>query len=300
MDNIIKYFYNINVDKIIPNKNYYTIVSSPNIYHLIITDISEKEINNIIPLTINSNLFHKIIPNKQNKYISIYNNIPYVLMKIHINTQKKVSLHEISNISNKTITNNIAPPSWPNLWSAKIDYLEIQINQIGKKHPLLVDTLNFFIGLAENAISYYNHNVDKNNISLSLTHKKIPLNSTIEVLYNPFNLKIDHKSRDVAEYIKTSFYNSNKNIINELNNYFKTNLYTQNDMNILFSRILYPSIYFDIYDAIILNELSEDNINKIIVTIDDYIIYLDNIYKYLNKYYPLEPVPWLKKEVNSH
>lgn len=294
MDNIIKYFYNINVDKIIPHKNYYTIISPPNIYHLIITDISEKEITNIIPLTTGSNLFHKIIPNKQGKYISIYNNIPYILMKIHINTEKKVSLLEISNINNIPIRGTI-PPSWSNLWSTKIDYLEVQINQIGKKHPLLVDTLNFFIGLTENAISYYNHNVDKNNIPLSLTHKKIPINSTIETLYNPFNLKIDHKSRDLAEYIKVSFYNSNKNIINELNTYFQTNPYTKNDMNILFSRILYPSIYFDIYDSIILNELSEDNINKIIATIPDYTSYLDNIYNYLNKYYPLEPIPWLKK-----
>ena len=295
MDNIIKYFYNINVDKIIPSKNYYTIISPPSIYHLIITDISEKEITNIIPLTTGSNLFHKIIPNIQGKYISVYNNIPYMLMKIHINTEKKVSLLEISNINSIPIGGNNTAPSWSNLWSAKIDYLEMQINQIGKKHPLLVDTLNFFIGLTENAISYYNHNVDKNNIPLSLTHKKIPINSTIEVLYNPFNLKVDHKSRDLAEYIKVSFYNSNKNIINELSTYFQTNLYTKNDMNILFSRILYPSIYFDIYDSIILNELPEDNINKIIATIPDYTAYLDNIYNYLNKYYPLEPIPWLKK-----
>ena len=120
MDNIIKYFYNINVDKIIPHKNYYTIISPPNIYHLIITDISKKEITNIIPLTTGSNLFHKIIPNKQGKYISIYNNIPYILMKIHINTEKKVSLLEISNITNIPIRGT-TPPSWSNLWSTKID-----------------------------------------------------------------------------------------------------------------------------------------------------------------------------------
>ena len=71
-------------------------------------------------------------------------------------------------------------------------------------------------------------------------------------------------------------------------------------MYILFSRILYPSFYFDLYDNIIIGSINEEDIIYITNNIDEYINYLYNVYLYLNNYYNLEEIPWLKKKVNQH
>jgi len=52
--------------------------------------------------------------------------------------------------------NNIKKPDnkkdWYTLWTSKIDYLEIQLSEFGKKYPLLRKSFPYFCGLAENAI----------------------------------------------------------------------------------------------------------------------------------------------------
>ena len=112
------------------------------------------------------------------------------------------------------------------------------------------------------------------------------------------NIIIDHKSRDLAEYIKISFFNNNKNIVQELDNYFYYQKYSDYGIRVLFSRILYPSFYFKIYNDIIQGIIKEKELNKIINNIDKYEIYIYKIYIYLKKYSNLPPVEWLKKTKN--
>ena len=47
-----------------------------------------------------------------------------------------------------------------------------------------------------------------NSSSLSITHRRIGVNSTMFDLYNPLNLIIDYKVRDVSEYLKDAFFNN--------------------------------------------------------------------------------------------
>ena len=101
-----------------------------------------------------------------------------------------------------------------------------------------------------------------------------------------------------AEYIKYSFFNNNQNIFNELNEYFYHNYYSPYGIRVLFSRILYPSFYFNTYDKIISGKVEEQELNKIISKINNYEIYLYNIYLYLKKYYNIPSVEWLKKTRN--
>ena len=103
-------------------------------------------------------LVHEIKLNNENKILTYINNIPYVLMEIFVNKNAGITLSEICHINNNSINikcdNIIARYDWVNLWETKNDYLETQINEIGKKYPNLCTFANYYIGLAENAISY--------------------------------------------------------------------------------------------------------------------------------------------------
>ena len=149
--------------------------------------------------------------------------------------------------------------------------------------------------MAENAISYYNNLSSKeiDNNTLVISHRIININDTVYAIYDPVNIIIDHKSRDIAEYIKHSFFSNNAKIYQELNIYFKYNYYTKDDIILLLSRVLYPSFYFNMYEDIMINNKEEKIITNITSKLDKYELYLYNIFKYFNNFYDL-PIPeWL-------
>lgn len=312
MKNEIKYFYNLEPQEIINKNNYYFFIINNNHYYFKIFD---NNIDNIKPLSelskniqLNLNYAHELIPNKDNKIISIINNIPYYLFKINITADAKIKLSDISNLANQNINHNIPPvkDTWPILWSNKIDYLEYQINEMGKRYPILVDSFNYFVGMAENAISYANDTIRETKPTIYdkevISHIHINTHDTMLNFYDISNLKIDHKARDLAEYIKMSFFNNNKNIFNELNTYFKHNMYTEYGIRMLFARIMYPSFYFNEYDNIINGKQKEENISLIIKKIDNYQEYLKKIYTYLKMFYNIPSIEWLTKKriINPH
>ena len=115
------------------------------------------------------------------------------------------------------------------------------------------------------------------------------MTSTLFDLYNPFNLVIDYKVRDVAEYIKSVFFygenscvegvvNSENMIVDKCNiilerifkkyitiiHYIKKYIFDNEALKLLFARLLFPSYYFDLYENVIDNSLNENVISCII------------------------------------
>lgn len=303
MKNLINYFYNLNIDDIYNKDNIYYFYYNDELYHFYIYTNNVKNVDFVKDINDslkNDTLVHEIIVNKDNSILTYYNNIPYILCRINININKPISLGEISYLSSKTINTSVKIKynSWQELWSIKMDYLETLINENGKKYPIIVDSFNYFVGLAENAISYYNNlsNKEINPNSLIISHRIININDTIYSLYDPVNITIDHKSRDVAEYIKYSFFNNNTNIFQELNIYFKYNYYSKDDIIMLLSRVLYPSFYFNMYEDIMINNAEEKMITDITSKLDKYELYLNSIFKYFNNYYNIPYVDWLNRK----
>lgn len=302
MKNIINYFYNLNITKLTNKDNIYSFYDNDELYHFYIYNNNIKNIDltkDIDDSLKKDTLIHEIIINKDNSIITYYNNIPYILCKINININKPITLGEINYLSSKVISTNskITYHSWQDLWSIKMDYLEKVINENGKKYPIIVDSFNYFVGMAENAISYYNNlsNKEVDNNSLVISHRIININDTVYAIYDPVNIIIDHKARDIAEYIKYSFFSDNANIFNELNIYFKYNYYTRDDVVILLARVLYPSFYFNMYEDIMINSKEEKIITNITSKLDKYELYLARVFKYFNNFYNL-PIPeWLNK-----
>lgn len=295
MKNFLEYFYNIKTEDIFELNNTYEFTYQKNKYKLYINEFIPNPTltYNICKSLKYNSLISEIILNKDNNIITTYNNNYYILLKLYINESKKITLEEISNLANKLYIENLSI-NWGLLWSNKIDYLEDLINENGKKYPIIVDSFNYFVGLAENAISYYENVKLDNNYKYVISHKKININDTIESIYNPLNIIFDYRVRDVAEYIKISFWN-NLDIFKELDNYLMKSYLTINEVNLLISRLLYPSFYFNMYEDIIINKKDEKILLDIINKTKEYESYLNNIITYFKKYYPCEEIEWLKK-----
>ena len=61
-----------------------------------------------------------------------------------------------------------------------------------------------------------------------------------------------------------------------------------------FARLLYPSYYFDMYDQIIQNKISEEKINFYIKKNSYYEEFLKIIYKYLKNKFKVPEIEWLE------
>lgn len=305
MNNAILFYYNLKPDKIINNNSYYYFYINNVMYHLITyyKNIDDAEsiykINNYM-LSLGLPV-HKIIMNKDSKIITYIDNVPYILYQINLSYNKNITLKDINIISKSSYYNkNLARDNWDTLWANRIDYLEYHINQNGKKYPIIVESFSYFVGMCENAISYIRNTYDEEKKEYTdnyvISHDKLIYNNNLYSLYDPLNIIIDHKARDLAEYIKLSFFNDNFNIYEELEEHFKNNYYSRYGIRLLFGRVLYPSFYLDMYDQIITNTLNEDKVLEIINRINDYEDYLKNIFIFLNKIYPIPEVEWLMKK----
>ena len=300
MKNIIEFYYNIRIDEIHNKDDYYFFVLNKNhyIFKPYFDDIDKTlDIYKLNRLLSERTNIDNIILNRYGNPITKVNNSFYVL--ILSNNRNNFTLADISNMPNVSDINNqpldkLERNNWEILWANKIDYFEMQVHENAKKYPLIRESFDYFIGLSENAISYLVNT--KREVSPTIYDMKvISHNSLNNSLYDPSNIILDHKARDVAEYIKMSFFNNNLNIFKELEEYFHYNYYSIYGIRVLFARILYPSFYFDLYDGIISGKNDEKQLNMIIDKINDYEIYLYNVYLFLKRFYDIPMVDWLKK-----
>jgi spore coat protein YutH len=224
-------------------------------------------------------------------------------MKVYVNDLRIANLSDINDIQSKTIgishDPSIRRENWFDLWTKKVDYLEYQMSQFSKRFPILIDSISYFVGLAENAISYIkNTSIDVKATPLDefvVSHRRIEKDATLYDIYNPLNLIVDHKVRDLSEYIKVNIFND-KNIWEEIHLYFKFNVFSPYGIRLLYGRLLYPTIYFDTFEDIIDRKCEEETIVPIIKKISDYEEFLSDIFHYLNLIAPLPKIEWLIKK----
>lgn len=298
MKNILEFYYNLSLEEEILNRNgnYYFVVNNNSFVfrpfygnNNSIDDIYK--LNNYLS---NFSYIDKIILNKFNSPITKVKDNLYVLILLKGNNNINLSI--ISNLASIDIPSfkSLERNNWEVLWGNLIDYYEMQIGQNEKKYPLIRESFDYFVGMGENAISYLVNT--KKEVKPNFYDKKVlSHNNLYNSLFDPLNIILDHKARDLAEYIKLSFFNNNQNIFKELDEYFYYNHYSFYGMRILFARIIYPSFYFKLYDEILSKKKEEKELNSIIKRIDEYELYLSNIYFYLRKYYDIPMIEWLKK-----
>ena len=126
-----------------------------------------------------------------------------------------------------------------------------------------------------------------------ISHDVILVDDTIYNLYNPENIIIDHKARDLAEYIKVSFFKDNSSIFDELDEYFRHHYFSIFGIELVIARVLWPSFYFEAYDEVMRNKITESSVLKITSRVSEYERYLGDVFKYFRRFYPIEEVSWL-------
>lgn len=268
----INYYYGIYPPTINEVLNGYSFYVDSEKYYFIIYNRELDELDELVKLNKfmieNGSLVHEIISNRFNETICNFNNNNYILMRVYVNENKIVSIDDICYFVNNHFLNEnykkILRTNWALLWENKVDYLEYQMGHLIKKYPFLYSTIDYYLGLSENAITYYKNLSYFNNniIPIGILHKRIKLNSTLFDLYNPLNLIIDFKVRDFAEYIKDCLINDGdyKSVIDKI---FKNYFFDKLNLSLFLSRLLFPSYFFDNFDNIIRDDLNENIIIKI-------------------------------------
>ena len=300
MKNWILYFYNINIEDIHQVNNRYKFEYNKvyYVFEKISLDNDEDTINKVndiyklsLYLIYNGIKCNEIIINVNNEIITYIENQAFILMKTFDNFESHITIDDLNRSIIKLGNIQILKKqnNWQELWSNKIDYFEYQISQLGLKYPLIRESFSYFVGLTENGISILNFT---KNDDLYLSHKRISTNTTYYDLYNPFNMILDTRIRDICDYFKDCFIHNRKMYIIE---YIEKNNLTDNEKQLFFIRMLYPSFYFDMYEDVIING-NEDIISDLIKKIDDYELLLKELIDYINKdKLIINNIEWIKK-----
>ena len=297
MKNVLSYYYNLHLSDIHQIEGIYRFNLNGIEYAFTQYKRNLNEIRELYELSLllfqNGIMVHQFVLNKENQLITYVNQKPYVLLQIYNNSKQNITINDINNFSSSILKLPEKQVNWANLWSDKIDYFEYQVNQFGKKNPLIRESFSYFSGLVENGISLFNIlELDYNNYSVS--HQRLSSKDTMFEFLNPMNLIIDYKVRDACEFYKEKFLNK-QSISNEIKEYLSNKNLNVYEILLFFIRMFYPSFYFDKYEYIINNEEDDYQLKNIIELSDKYEKLLKEIYFYLSKYINMPDIEWIKK-----
>lgn len=275
MENILNYYYDVNVINIKKYDYYYLITTEEEEEYLFNEIINVDELKEIIDYLNNTNmLYHLLMLTKEQNITITYNDKEYALFKVRDNDN--LNIFSFSNLitSGKCI--------WSTLWSNRVDYYLEQLKEVVDINEIKY-AMDYYISLAEIAISYFNtlEEIYKSNeLTYTISHHITSSPLSKYELYNPSNMCKDLIVRDVAEYIKASFFEdilTNNEILNLID---RINL-NEALANYLLVRLIYPSYMFKIYDKYIETKEIERKFYEYMKKSRDYEHLLANIYNKL-------------------
>lgn len=304
MKDTISFYYNIDIDTLeekdgkyhfkYQNRDFFFVFFNRNLEELedlldCISEMPKKGID-----------VHGILINKDNSILTKINEYNYILFSVN-NCSETYDTFDIIDMNNKLTLNNynskLYRNNWENLWMQKVDYFEYQIRELGLDKQVIKNSFSYYIGLAENAISYV-HNVKLKYPSqgtIVLSHRRIFYPNYKLNYLNPLSFIFDLEVRDIAEYLKAMFFSEDdeSEILEELKSFLKIKRLTIYEYNMLYARLLYPSYYFDIYEEVMNKERSEEDLLKIISKNENFEEFLKKAYLEITKYAILEKVEWI-------
>lgn len=292
MEEFIKYFYNINIEKKSEKDNRVILKSKYKKYQLI---NYEKDPNKLykkyIVLKNNGICCHDIILNKNGNILSNYDSKNYLLLRENITAIQVITENEI--LSSNLILNYKEDLNVSDKWQLKNDYYEEEINKVYKENKFIKESFDYYLGLGELSISILNY-INYNNIMYYMQHDRLNVDETLVEFYNPINIVIDNRVRDIALYIKSNFFENSisldkiKKIINLVN-------LNSDEAIFLIARLVYPDYYYDICDSIINENYNSYKLINCIKKSSTYEELIKDIYNYLYKIYNLPKIEFLFK-----
>ena len=298
MNNAILFYFNINVSNIkrINNNYYFNYLNNSYVVYLYNRDLNDS----IYLYNLNLELLNRGIPGydilltKNREILFLYEDKYYILMRYPNINNRIITFDDIKNF-NVEVNNKykkLDMSNWSNSWSNKIDFIEYQFNQMKNKYPLIDTYIDYYIGMWENAISYFNNNPILNR--KYICHKRVYINMDLYEFLNPLTFVVDYKERDIGEYIKS--FVINKNFSFSTIDKYLDNL-SKDSIILIISRLLFPSYFFDMYESVIIDKLDEKEISYIVSknsNIINTLKYIFNRFSYMNIAY----INWIKKETS--
>lgn len=245
MENTLNYYYQLNIIDI-KKKDYYYLLTTDEYEQYIFNEIIDSnELKENLDYLNNTNvLYDLLILTKEGNITINYNDKEYALFKVRNNENLN-----ILSFSNLITTGKL---KWGTLWSNRVDYYLEQIAEVVEQKEIKY-AMDYYISLAEIAISYFNtlsEIYNENTLTFTLSHHIVTSPIDKYMFYNPSNMCFDLSVRDIAEYIKESFFNdilTNYEILSLID---KINL-NESLANYLLVRLIYPSYIFKLYDIFI-------------------------------------------------
>lgn len=284
----IQYYYNMMPINLIYRAEYIEFTSNNDHYYLMLENGKFQQVMLIDKIMkLNKIDIYDFIVNKNFQYITLINNKGYVLLKLLVEkTEKEIDLNDLLLFANLTL-NFTSELRWIDKWIQKTDALESNRSELLSKNETLEKTLDYYLGISENAImyvKYHSSNIGK-IYQLHLQHERLNTKTQKYIMfYNPFYIIFDIRVRDISELIKQYILEGKnyKKLLKEIIEIMKIN---SNEIGLIVSRIMFPTYYFDF--------IEDENsfANKKIITFSSY--YLDTmneIIKLASSYYEI-PMP---------
>lgn len=237
--------------------------------------------------------YHHIIKNRFDTPATPYMGKNYCLIKMNGPENNEIDVLDLIK-DTVPFTQNKSPllrTDWGNLWSSKVDYLEYQISELGTTHKVVRHSFSYYVGLAENAIEYFNL-LKPDDLTTVISHRRIKTPFRSKDYYNPLDIIIDYKARDYASYFKMKFFEK-KDVLEEVRLLVQKDILNPLEYNLLFCRLLYPSYYFDALHQVLEHDADDDSLLKYIDLVNDYEDFLRNVYDLFKTKSSMLKIDWL-------
>ena len=290
MEDFVKYIYNIKIEDYRENSGIYYIKSGQENYMLV--TFFDNPINlykKYIFLKRNNVFCYDIIFNRYNEIVSDYKSKQYILFKKNIVLKKYITIIELCAPTPIFEYKNQAEVK--NKWELKNDYYESILEKSCSNSLELFVNFDYYLGLGELAISLLNY-INFDNIPLYAQHIRLKCENCIKDYYDPRNIIVDSRIRDISFYIKDTFF-ENDISISEIKTIIEKMVLNNDEALLFFARMLYPDYYFDICDDILNKNVNNFGLKKCIKKNIQYEIFLKSIYQCLNKIYNFPSIQWL-------
>lgn len=206
-------------------------------------------------------VLHDYVFNNNNEILSNQ----YVLIKLNY-LITDIDISDISRLSVMLNEDVELKDDFINNWLTKIDYLEKQVVELSN-NQLVNNSFDYFVGIAEALLTFYQDNYSNNNDNY-LVHTCFRTLNTID-FYNPINLSVGNKYKDIVSYIKLT---NNWELLGSI-----LDVVDINDRFYIFIRLCFPFEYFLSVNSFLVDSTDEKEILNIINRLDEYERYLNKI-----------------------
>ncbi len=292
--NEIEQNYNIKINKIYSNrKEKYFFIGDKKIYIKKIE--KEKKIDNLMQIA--NDLYNQkkhsetFLINKHGNYTIEYKNKKIALLICHGAENIELSLNDILSGIVEVKGIDIEEYDIRSEWKKRIDNFELKIMEYNKEFSIIMKYINYYIGMAENAIQLLEKTEKNESNTVYLGHSILENEYSYRNYVDPLTYVKTLKMYDIANYFKYKFY-INGIDYNELEE-LKYIIKDEQDKRTFLAIIMYPSEVFDRFEKIISLQIDEKTIYSYINKIEKMEEFISYIQEDVIK---SEYIKWLKEK----